>query len=365
MQFDFSRLINKHIVLFGAGNEGACAVSILRDNGINPECFVDNYKEGIDNKTGLPIILVSRLLEDYSDATIVITAIGYMDEILLNLEKLGVSKDRIVTDFKTHLYKQPYLMYFELNIVDHCNISCLGCSHFSPIAEKRISPATGVACDLRRMSELTNQNVDEIHILGGEPLLHPELNRILTSARESFPDAVISLITNGVLLMKQDEAFWDTCVNNKITIEVTKYPMNIDYDAMHKSCVDWGVAFKFHSYTGKATKTMYKMPLDLDGTQNPIESFGCCTLANRWVALMDGKIYTCQTAPNVHHFNKKYEIDMYLESGDYLNIHKAKDIDEILAFLSKPKPFCKYCKTNAVIHGIPWQYSKKEMSEWM
>lgn len=363
--YDFENLKNRRVVLFGAGNEGVCAVSILRDKGINPECFCDNYKEGIERKTGLPIILTNRIMEDYADATIVVTAIGYMDSILAGFDKLGVSKDRIVVDFKAHLYKQPHLMYFELNIVDHCNISCLGCSHFSPIAEKRVSPVEEVKNDLCRMSELTNQNVDEIHILGGEPLLHPDLLEILTVSRESFPNSVISLITNGVLLLKQDDSFWSVCADNQITIEVTKYPMSIDYETMHQTCVDKGVEFKFHSYTGKATKTLYKMPLDENGTQDSIESFQNCTLANRWVALMDGKMYTCQTAPNVHHFDKKFGTSMHLEYGDYLDIYKVKNIDEILDFLAMPKPFCRHCKPNEVINDIPWQCSRQEKSEWV
>jgi MoaA/NifB/PqqE/SkfB family radical SAM enzyme len=362
--FDFTRLKGKRIVLFGAGNEGVCAVSILRDNGVEPECFCDNYKEGVQYKTGLPIILANRLMDDYSDAIVIITAIGYKDEILSGLDRLGVNRSRIITDFKAHLYRQPYLMYFELNIVDHCNISCYSCSHFSPIAEERVSPLELVISDLWRMSELTEQNVDEIHILGGEPLLHPNLDKILITAREAFPHSILSLVTNGVLLFKQPNDFWSVCKENDITIEVTKYPINLDYENMIHIVEDKGIKFKFHSYTGKAQKTLYKMPLDLDGAQDLEESFSRCTLANRWIALMDGRMYTCQVAPNVHHFNKKFNENLHLKVRDYLDIYKVKDINEILSFLAVPKPFCKYCKTDDIVNGIPWQPSKKDKSEW-
>jgi len=360
--FDIDALRNKQIVLFGAGNEGVCAVDFLRKSGINPACFCDNFKHG--EKSGLPIISIDDMLRDYPDAIIIVTAIGYTDEIINELKERGVSEDRIVTEFKVHLLKQPYLAYYEINIVDHCDFSCMGCSHFSPIAEKRVSPLETVRSDLQRMSELTVQNVDEIHILGGEPLLHPDLKKILVEARKHFPDTVISVITNGIRLANQDEEFWETCRSNRITIEVTKYPAKIDYDKLIKLVESKKVAFKYHSYTGKATKTLYKMPLDLDGKQSAEQSFTDCTLANRWIALMDGKIYTCQVAPNVHHFNKRFGTDLDLEEGDYLDIYKVNDIDEILIFLSTPKPFCRYCKTGEIINGIPWQPSKKEMEEW-
>ena len=361
--FDFEKLKGKRVVLFGAGNEGICAAYILKENGVVPVCFCDNYKEG--DRVGLPIISTDTLIKDYGDAMIVVTAIGYMPEIIVELKRLGISEERIVTELKTHLYKQPYLAYFEVNICDHCNISCKGCSHFSPLADSRTSSLDVIRSDLRRMSELTSQNVDEIHLLGGEPLLHPDLPEILITAREAFPDTVISIITNGILLLKQNEVFWEACKDNRITVEVTKYPINLDYQKIIQAVEEKGISFKFHSYTGKAQKTLYKMPLDIKGRQNPEVSFRNCTLANRWIALMDGKIYTCQTAPNVIHFNNRFGTRMDLQDSDCVDIYKARDIDEILSFLCTPKPFCKYCKTTEIINGIPWAPSKSEMDEWI
>ena len=363
--FDFETIKGKRVILFGAGNEGVCAAGILRENGIEPVCFCDNYKQGIEPRTGLKIISAAELDSDYADAIILVTAITYAEEIIAGLKASGISEERIVTALKSHHYQQPHLAYFEINIVDHCNITCKGCSHFSPIAEKRFSPLEVIQSDLRRMSELTLGKVDEFHILGGEPLLHPDLLKILVTARECFPDTVISLISNGVLLLKQEQEFWDVCYENRITIEVTKYPMKIDYDKIIQTVKEKKIAFKFHSYTGQATKTMYKMPLDLEGTQDETVSFRNCTLANRWIALMDGRMYTCQVAPNIMHFNKKFAKNLALEAGDSIDIYQAKDIDEILAFLSTPKPFCKYCKATEVVSGIPWGPSKGELSEWV
>ena len=360
---DFIALKNNRVVLFGAGNEGVCAAYILKQHGITPICFCDNFKQG--DKSGLPIISIDELIRNYSDAIIIITAIGYADDIIKELKRRGIGEERIITEFKSHLYKQPYLAYYEINICDHCNITCMGCSHFSPIAEERISPLENVQNDLMRMSELTAKNVDEIHILGGEPLLHPDLIAILLTAREAFPKTILSVITNGVLLLQQDEVFWDTCRANHITIEVTKYPIKLNYDKIIQTVESKGVLFKYHSYTGKALKTLYKMPLDIEGGQNADASFNNCTLANRWIALMDGRIYTCQVAPNAYHFNKEFNTKLNLEEGDYLDIYKVRDIDEILTFLAVPKPFCKYCKTGEIINNLQWQPSKRDMTEWV
>ena len=48
-------------------------------------------------------------------------------------------------------------------------------------------------------------------------------------ARNNFPVSNISVFTNGVLLHECDEAFWEECGNDSISIIVTKYPIDIDY----------------------------------------------------------------------------------------------------------------------------------------
>jgi len=80
------------------------------------------------------------------------------------------------------------------------------------------------------MSILLNGNVKRIGVMGGEPLLHPELKQILISARVYFPDTLIQLVTNGLLLLRQDEEFWQICRENNITLVNTRYPINLDYE---------------------------------------------------------------------------------------------------------------------------------------
>jgi len=43
----------------------------------------------------------------------------------------------------------------------------------------------------------------------------------------------------------------------------------MDYEKIVDMVQEKGIKFKFHSYTGKATKPLYKMPLDTEGQQNP------------------------------------------------------------------------------------------------
>ena len=115
------------------------------------------------------------------------------------------------------------LDYLELHLTDHCNLNCKGCSHFSPIATKWFAKLSDYRHDLERLSQLFF-NIRKIRLLGGEPLLHPEVNAFIAATRQHFPLASVVLVTNGILLPTMDEDFWKCCQKNGVTIDMTIYP---------------------------------------------------------------------------------------------------------------------------------------------
>lgn len=270
-----------------------------------------------------------------------------------------------LNDAGRRLTPQRKLSYFVLNILDHCNLRCKGCDHFAAIAEERFVSPDDIKKDLCRMSEILKGDVARIGVMGGEPLLHPQLKEILINTRLFFPGTIIHLVTNGILLLKQDEEFWRICHNHKIVIVNTKYPVNLDYEAMKQTSAAHDVMFEHYNQTGEITKTSYKIPLDIKGSQNPGKSFSGCFHANNLPLLMEGKLYSCTIAPNVRHFNKRFGTHMELEEGDYLDIHRVRKASELLRFLSRPKPFCRYCDVGKRSYGLEWQRSKQDISEWI
>ena len=51
--------------------------------------------------------------------------------------------------------------------------------------------------------------------------------------------------------------------------------------------------------------------------------------------------------------------------NDYIDIHKAKDYQEVLQFLAKSIPFCKYCDVKNRKDGIVWKVSTKRFEEYL
>ena len=89
--------------------------------------------------------------------------------------------------------------FLEIHIVDHCNLKCEGCSHFSPIADPWFISLEDYEKQIRTAARFFRKKIEEFHILGGEPLLHPDIEKIMSITRKYFCDNEISVVTNGLL----------------------------------------------------------------------------------------------------------------------------------------------------------------------
>jgi MoaA/NifB/PqqE/SkfB family radical SAM enzyme len=256
------------------------------------------------------------------------------------------------------------LLRFDIHLVDHCNLKCKSCLHFSPLATQEFQSIDILERDCKRLAKLTGGRVADICILGGEPFLHPDIIACLDIARKYFPVDRIYIVTNGILLLKQSEEFWQNCVKNKIGIEISVYPVHLDWEKIKETTAKYGIKLgvRGNPMTQKIPWTRH--PLDLDGKQNNKKSHKLCELANFCIQLLDGRIYQCETVAFIKYFNAYFQKSLEVTERDYIDIHKIKNLDEILEFLCKPTPFCRYCKT-AKVDYITWEYSKNRIEEWV
>jgi hypothetical protein len=125
------------------------------------------------------------------------------------------------------------------------------------------------------------------------------------------------------------------------------------------------VIFEHYGDSAEVLKTSSKMPLDLLGKQNPDTNFMGCYHANDRCFLSKGRLFPCTIAPNVWKFNKFFNQNLSISDEDYIDIYKAINEKEILNFLSKPIPFCKYCYVEKRTFGLPWKRSRKDIKEWI
>jgi len=265
-----------------------------------------------------------------------------------------------------HIVPAPWLYGFDVHLVEHCNLNCRGCMHYSSVSEKSFLDLATFERDLERIAYLTRSKVDQVRLLGGEPLLHPDLLQFFPIARKLFPNSTILLITNGILLSKQQGDFWRSCQEYKITIVITKHPVERKQEVIDEKLKNYGIEVQFWG-----GDYLHRYPLNLQAKESypatwliPINFIKCRT-ANNCTFLRDGKLYTCCFPPNVHHFNRYFNQNVEVCEADFIDIYKAQNIEEILLFLARPIPFCRYCDIDARQYDLEWRVSKKDIKEWM
>jgi MoaA/NifB/PqqE/SkfB family radical SAM enzyme len=261
------------------------------------------------------------------------------------------------------------LLQVGVNLTEHCNLNCSYCGAFSPLAKESFYSIEIFKKDCERLSQLTSGRILEFKLAGGEPLLHPGITDFLDIARSNFAEfrgggGRIYIITNGLLLLKQPDSFWQCCNKNSIEISLTRYPIKLDFDKIVDKAKSHGVKLTYMYDTDKLKKNMHHLPLDLNGAQNIKKSFGICFFANDCIVLKDGRLCTCGLPAMIHNFNSYFGKNIQVSENDFIDIYKAKNIDEILDFLCKPIPFCRYCDWKNIETRLDWRVSKKEISEW-
>ena len=256
------------------------------------------------------------------------------------------------------------MINLNFDIVSHCNLNCCCCGHFSPIAEKKYMPMSIFAADCRKLSQLTGGKVDKFVLLGGEPLLHPEIEMFMQTASLLF-EAEFSIDSNALLLPKMSDSFWNSCKKYNFSINVTRYPINIDYDACVEIGRRYGVSVNITgSNNDKEPRIWFHNYRDIKGTQDSDENYRKCKWHNKCINICYGKTATCILPLMIDHFNKKYGNTFHVSEEDVVNIDEIDSLEDLMDRLSKPIPFCRYCRPDAE-KQIVWQTSKKNMSEWI
>lgn len=252
-----------------------------------------------------------------------------------------------------------YLSQVEFHIVDHCNLNCAYCDHFTPLADKNFCKIEDIIEDFKKLKKIFD-NIGKIFIVGGEPLLHPNLLDILEPLRNIYPKSEIVIITNGILLEKQDDNFFNALKKYNIALSMTHYPLKIDYEGWIKKLNDMGIKSYYFSLNRNKMK---KQNLNPKGNNDKKEAFSKCW-EKKCHFLRDGKLYICTPAPNIHFLNKYFNLDFKLKKKDYIDINKIKSASYINALFQKPIEFCRYCN-DGEIEFEKYAISKKELSEWV
>lgn len=254
-------------------------------------------------------------------------------------------------------------MTFYIN--SNCNLNCKGCAHFAPLAK----PWKIKLEDFENEANLIHNLCEpkQISILGGEPLLHDELDKILKYARKIFIKQKISFVTNGVLLNKHFDKDLFKCIKeNNINIRFSVYPIDVNYNLIFKKLdllkISYDMEndfvnnknepwFHYHYHNKKNKTARYCYIRDaLDSPQ-----------------VYNYKIFGCATTAYICHFNQYFNENFELKEDDYLDL-KTCSIDEFNKFIhnlhKNGTSFChNYCSYD-IDDKWKWGLTERNKKEW-
>ena len=231
----------------------------------------------------------------------------------------------------------------EYSVSYHCNLRCSGCSHMSPYLKKSFPSLDSFVADIGKLSK--GLHAGDIRLVGGEPLLNPEISAFIKAAKQSMIADTVMVTTNGLLLHRMNDEFWE----NVDFISVTLYP---DAHTQEKHIE----LFKERAKESNTRLRLYPNPVfrttimtephAMDWITDMI--FRTCKNAHRYHCHMihEGRLYKCAVPPFMPEYMAKLGMNDYDPAVDSFDIHGDGDLFLRLRqflFSSKTLEACRYC----------------------
>lgn len=250
-----------------------------------------------------------------------------------------------------------FLKYLEIHLVDHCNLNCKGCGHFSSLSPPAFLDISEFEDDLIQLKKHFKE-IGQLRLMGGEPLLHPECLQFLEIARSIYKNTRLSLVTNGILLPKTDKVFLNTLSRLNVEVQITFYSeLHQNIKAYSEILEESGVKFEFEG------KTNFYKHLSLENSHSKQEAINQCRIKSYCPALKNGKIYQCSGLANFEIFKQHYNLNSYPIAAGIDIYSNDTNSKAILDFIDSPDELCKHCFYGST--SFPWEISKQNISEWL
>ena len=347
--------------IFGTKKEAKYLFEEIRDNQLGTvvaflDNSVDRQGEFID---GISIISLEKFINLYGveSVMVLVAARGSYSRLSIinqlktnNVENIGVFKFSYC-DYKQKIcdvreaiidissIDKPFMPYLEYNVTDSCNLKCKGCTHFSNLlSDNEFADCLEFKSDIEKLSEKVY--IGQLRLLGGEPLLHPDLSEFVSVARNCLPNSDIFIVSNGLLIPKVDERVLLSLRENNVGFHISRYyPTDKLCDVIEEKLSSLGVNYYMESDVIKQFGRCLSMKgnSDVNLSQQACISLGCRFMKSGKVykCPFDGLISLFTDYYNIENVPKSCGIDVYDDSTDWEY--------ELNKLFKEPIDMCKYC----------------------
>lgn len=350
--------MRKRIAVFGASVHAFRIAQMIENSGDSTVvCFVTNNerKQGkkLDGKDIISFPDFSRMPEAEGEKPAIVISAGNpasINDMVDQLRAGGVGTDvyvlsrrywtrwpRLTTDEALCAIdvSKPRFDYIEYHVADHCNLKCKGCGHLSNVAKPAFGNLGQFRKDLIRLKELF-WGIERIRLMGGEPLLNPELPEFIASAREAFPDTNIRVVSNGLLIPRADDRLLRTMRDCDAGFDVSQYPptQSIKED-IELRCMENEVQLSLSPLITEFHRRKKEAPPDAQTAFDKCASSHCHFLLDGKISLCPGPILSKRFSDIVERvYFEEDIIDLYDKSLTGFALNEV---------FSKPNRRCAFC----------------------
>lgn len=190
---------------------------------------------------------------------------------------------------------------FEIHVAEHCNLRCAHCCNMSPFVERKALSVEQIEATCDRMRSVLHADV--IKIMGGEPLLHPEITEVIHVLRRSGVGDRVRLFTNGLRLRSMSDEFWaaldELTISNYQSAPVRPAILELARERARRH--DFVLNIK---EVGEFSQVLDPSFVPEDRARATFER---CWLRHRCLIVRDDRFYMCTRAAYVRDFVQRVE----------------------------------------------------------
>ncbi len=261
-------------------------------------------------------------------------------ECILGDEAFAPKKCILSTDY-------CYLNYLEYKVCDHCNLNCHGCSHFANIVDGKVfQDFSNFYSGLIKLKKII-PHIFKIRLLGGEPLLHPDLKKFIKVLRELYPYSEIRICTNGILIQSLSEDMLQLMHKENIGFDITCYPLFYQKIEPISNMLKERDIFYYVESRFTFKPILYKEPIKF--YQEKLTNCPC-------INLYDNKLAACPLIFTIKYYNRFF--DENIPEDNFMIDLNDKELTgpSVIKKLRIPSPICNYCAmVRNDLDEIPWE----------
>lgn len=175
-----------------------------------------------------------------------------------------------------------------------CELRCVGCTNGIGLLPMSLFPADEVERDVTLAAGVLRADVAVI--LGGEPLMHRDLIRLIHSTRESGIADRVRVLTNGIKLEKQPAEFFEAIDDLRVSIYPGKTPPEA-VDHARQMAAAYGFELSFYDVASDPFRAVHTHEARSD--QSAQETWDDCWYRSNTRKLEQGYFWRCCTSAHL------------------------------------------------------------------